>query len=542
MKYITFIITVAVVLAGAAGANAPRFYPDDPVRTYPEPADASAVTPRQASEIFDYLSNSFGEPGERTQRRALNVNTIDEVPDSSWYVNRIGARSMSIEEIVKGPDRSTGPVRGKWVVVSAKTEGVAPGFVMRDGEGQRFFVKLDPIGHPELATSAEIISTKIMHALGFHVPENYLARVRPADLAIGHSEKDNRPALSREDLNAVFAKAAGYPDGSYRIVASKALPGKPLGPFTYENTRPDDPNDVIPHEHRRELRAMRVFAAWINNADLRSVNSLDTLVREGNRTIVRHHLIDFGSTLGAGASHPKSPRSGHETLWDTRRGLVRMATLGMAVPRWARIRYPEHPSIGRFEAEHFDPAKWTPHQTNMAHRNMRPDDAFWAARKVMAFSDEAIRGIVRSASYSDPRVEEYVGDVLIARRNKIGRAWLIAVNPVVDVKLDAKGILTFDNAAVSHLVATAPSHYELSWAWFDNQSHTVTPFGETIRVRQPRASAPRELAGHRHDSCYVRLEVRAINPEHGTSGTPVHVFFRHDHDGWKTVGLDRLPT
>ncbi len=81
--------------------------------------------------------------------------------------------------------------------------------------------------------------------------------------------------------------------------ASKSLPGKPLGPFRYFGTRLDDPNDIVPHEHRRELRAVRVFAAWLNHMDSRGINTLDTLVDADDRWLVRHHLLDFGSTLGS---------------------------------------------------------------------------------------------------------------------------------------------------------------------------------------------------------------------------------------------------
>ena len=71
------------------------------------------------------------------------------------------------------------------------------------------------------------------------------------------------------------------------------LDGKPIGRIRFAGTRPDDPNDIFPHEHRRELRGLSVFAAWLNHDDSRSVNTMDTLVREGSRSIVRHHLIDI---------------------------------------------------------------------------------------------------------------------------------------------------------------------------------------------------------------------------------------------------------
>ena len=45
---------------------------------------------------------------------------------------------------------------------------------------------------------------------------------------------------------------------------------------------------------------MAVFAAWLNHDDSRSINNLDTLVRDSSRTVIRHNLLDFGSTLGSG--------------------------------------------------------------------------------------------------------------------------------------------------------------------------------------------------------------------------------------------------
>ncbi len=69
-------------------------------------------------------------------------------------------------------------------------------------------------------------------------------------------------------MNAILEKVARNADGTYRIVAGRLIPGKILGGFLYAGTRPDDPNDLVPHEHRRELRALRVFGAWTNLTDL----------------------------------------------------------------------------------------------------------------------------------------------------------------------------------------------------------------------------------------------------------------------------------
>ena len=50
---------------------------------------------------------------------------------------------------------------------------------------------------------------------------------------------------------------------------------------------------------------------------------------------------------------------------------------------------------------------------------LRDDDAFWAARRVAAFTDELIRAAVHTGQFSDPAAEKYLGDVLIKRRDKI---------------------------------------------------------------------------------------------------------------------------
>ena len=146
--------------------------------------------------------------------------------------------------------------------------------------------------------------------------------------------------METRDLDDVFKRAHRSADGSYRAVAARAVPGRPIGGFRYYGTRPDDPNDVVPHEHRRELRALKVFGAWTNLVDMKAGNTLDTVVVENGRSVVRHYLQDVGSTFGTGANGPREYDEGWELLYDgelTRKRLVTSRLRLRAVADGARM-------------------------------------------------------------------------------------------------------------------------------------------------------------------------------------------------------------
>jgi hypothetical protein len=97
---------LALVLSMApVSSQSPTFYPDDPIAIDDDMLlDASEVVPIEDSNVYDFVANTFANPGIRHDVRALNVNTIGEVPDSSWFVNRIGS-GHGAAELVRGPDR-----------------------------------------------------------------------------------------------------------------------------------------------------------------------------------------------------------------------------------------------------------------------------------------------------------------------------------------------------------------------------------------------------------------------------------------------------
>ncbi len=539
-------VSAAMVALGAARAAGPQFFPDDPVMIDDDTQfDASEARPLDLSEYYDFLEHTFASPGDRRPVRALNVNTIDEVPDSSWFTNRMGRRPMSIAEIVRGPDRVERLAIDRWLVVGGKSPGgLQPGFLAVDPADptQLYQLEVDPPANPERATGAEVIGTAFYHALGYNVVDVYLVDVDPKQITISAKatirDASGRRRFVRADLEAILVQAARRPDGRYRMAASRFVDGKPLGNFKYYGLRPDDPNDIYPHEHRRELRANRVFAAWLNHDDSRAVNTLDMLVTEGGRRFIRHCMFDFGSILGSATRFANSPRSGHEYLLERRSSLAGLLSLGLHVPRWLRRACPDDvpPAVGCIDAETFDPAHWKPGYPNPAFDNLRADEAFWGVRLVAAFSDEAIRAVVEKARFTDPRATDYLTDVLIKRRDKIARTWLTAANPVVNPALSPEGTLTFHNAAVEARVADHPSKYVVAWSRFDNATGTHEPLAGETEVTATRAEAPKELL---NGSEFIAATIRAMDAGHPAWARPVVAYFRRSPGGWTTVGLER---
>jgi hypothetical protein len=534
------------LLTAVPDGSSMRFYSDDPLQREPETQDASKVRPWEIDLFWDLAENLFANPGDPSPTvRARNVNTVDEVPDSNWFTNRIGARPLSIAEAVQGPLSGTGPAPGTWSVVRPKEAGFAPGFTMTDPTGETWFVSFDAKGFPEAATGAILVANKIFWALGYWQVENYLVRIRPDQLVVAESAVVTPPSGTRRrmkfsDLEDVLRRSHRSPDGSYRAVAARAVPGRVLGGFRYYGTRPDDPNDVVPHEHRRELRALKVFGAWTNLVDMKAGNTLDTLITENGKQVVRHYLQDVGSTFGTGANAPREFDEGWEYLFEGDLVRKRLLSMGFFIRPWQTVDYVDNPSIGRFEGSVFDPAEWKPRVPTAAFLRARADDTFWAARRVMAFSDEMIHAITQTARYSDESAATLLAEVLIQRRDKIGRTYLNAINPVADFALDASATLTFENAAVAARFGAEPaSGYIVSWSGFDNTSGTVTPLGMPTVTKDRRVQAPVALPSTA--GAFVRVQIVAVSPNEPAWARPVDVYFRRSASGWTLVGVERVP-
>jgi len=327
--------------------------------------------------VRDYLTLSwagralFGD-------EAWDVLPDGGVPDSGLYVNRDLGRitpDQFASDAIFGP-APTGP----WRVVQRKASGQTEGFIGEDASGRRWMVKLDAPEYPELGTAAEAIAARIYWSMGYQVPATLVVTIN----GTGDRRYDGR-----------------------RAAVSAIVTGELLGPFRMDHFR-----------MRREMRAMRLVMAWVNDPDRGDRNTIATA--DGGRAIF--YFVDFNSALGSWNGRPKDPWRGHRYVWDIEWQWVGLLTLGLAHPDVDDAQPIVSPAVGRFDAR-FAPKWWRPQNPCPAFDRMTPADAAWMAAKMSALSDDQLRAIVAAGRFSRSEDAAYVFETLRARRARI-IAWV----------------------------------------------------------------------------------------------------------------------
>ena len=456
------IVWLLSVLASACGA-APVFRDQPPVwrvddaRNISEPEERAYHAKPYFADVL-VLGAIDRALALRDEEPAWNTNSLDEVPNSTWFENRIGVRPVSPSEAARGA-RSEGPPRLPFTVVRGKVGGGNPGFVMKDGTGRTFVVKFDTLENPEMQTAADVIVGRIFWTLGYNVPSDHVFSFRSEELAIDPKAtyedalKDKKP-LTRTLIDDVLRTSPRRPDGAYRAIASEFLSGKPKGGFSTGGVRGDDPNDRVPHQHRRELRGLRVFAAWVSHTDMKEDNTLDMYVEEGGRRFLKHYLIDFGEALDGHASEKGRREDGWEHIWDWGEQGKATLALGLWKRTWEDIEPTQWASIGGFTSRPFDPESWREAYPYWPFAEADRADSYWAAKLVMRFDKALLEAIVAEGKYSEPGAAAYLVKTLLERRDAIGRAYLETVSPLDEFDAGPTGLCMTD-LGVRYRLATS---------------------------------------------------------------------------------------
>lgn len=439
--------------------------------------------------VWDTVDNLWFAPLSRTLSieitgEAVNANSLDEVPDSAWFTNRPRAHEVDAEADAEAPgacgpdDMLPAPDRvhdGAWRIDHGKDNGSTLGFRIQVPEKGIYMLKADDEGKPERASAASVIGAAMFHALGYYTSCEQIVVLRKAQLRLtpglkvvansGVSHPFDDAALDR-----VLASTTQLPDHRVRMQASKWLPGFTLGPFRYTGTRDDDPGDVIDHTDRRELRGMRLLAAWLDHWDAREQNSMDVWLaadpsdKRSSPGHVVHYVLDTSDTLGGEVSVDEmSRRLGYTYDLDFAEIGRSLITLGAEERPWDHAReMPGREKFGYYRAEDFDPAAWKPAYPNPAFLRMTERDAAWMARLIARFSRDDIRRFVALGRWQDPGDADYLAGILIERQRRILVRYLGKLSPLGEVRAAGPDrICATDFARLREIAAPASFRYTI---------------------------------------------------------------------------------
>ena len=490
--------------------------------------------PLDLNRVFRAAGNGLGF---NASKQADNVNVLDEVPESSWYTYRHFYNPMSREELAKGPNRVKPDTSGLWHIFSAKLTGANPGFFIEDQNGERFLIKFDGPNYPELTTSAEVIGTKIFYAAGYFVPESTISNFDPEKVRINDGvmveEKGEERQMTIEDYRKIISVATKNSDGTRRALASRFVDGVPLGPWDFDGTKKDDPNDRVKHEHRRELRGMRVISSWLNDTDRRDANTMSVYTDDG---YIKHFVQDFGNTLGANGAGIHNPIYGQAYLIDPRYMMLSALSLGLYVTPWEEVDSGDHiphPSVGYFRSETFRPGSWVSAHPMPAFENMTLRDAYWGAKQVMSFRDDDIQAIVETGELSSSDAEEYLIQTLIERRDKLGKYWFSRINPLDKFRVRA------NNDEITFMFSDLGVDYGLFSAKNTEYRYTVSDDGEVIKRGAMTDETEMAVAHSELEGTILEFNIVTIRKGFDASEKYVKVYIANDNRGVRIAGIKR---
>jgi hypothetical protein len=452
-------LILLVLAVGACAAPVRRFPLRDPMTVDP---DSTPFLPMpkeyKAPEIWDTVDNTFFGPlvealSVHQTRRARNVNALDEVPESSWFQNRIDEVAGDIAAFLRGAcDDDTPDPMGPWTVVSGKPNGANPGFQVKHANGKRYFFKPDKKTGGGRQSIADLIGTRVHHAAGFNTACTRIIYVHPSAFTIAPNAKAENFVGDKVPFTPEMLKQAldfGLTDasGAVRAGLSQLLPGKPLGPWRDFGTRPDDPNDVIAHEDRRELRGSYIFGAWLSHYDAREQNSMDIWESSGDGKpgFVKHYQLDFGDCLGSLSAWERvSRRRGHAYEVDWPVAFVELVTLGVLPRPWRDPKPSPAPALGFFTADVFQPDNFRTAYPFGPYARVTEADAAWGARILARITPAMIVALIESAHLPDKVTERELAIALLGRRDKLLRRYLSRLSPLARPRTDGDRLCVTD--------------------------------------------------------------------------------------------------
>jgi hypothetical protein len=448
---------------------------------------------------------------------AGDVNSFDEVARSTWFT----PRAFDIGSMARGPE-TVGPPLPPFTVVPEGLMAVASGgFSIADSRGQKYEVALDPPDRPEMRTAATTIAARLFWALGYNTPPVFVFRARAEDFWRSEGAAPDVLALLKSGAPAV----AGY----YRLAAVAWPAGVVLGYAPESGVRGDDPNDLIPHQNRRTVRALKVFASWLALEGLGPSKTVDRYLGAPGEGHVVHYVVGLDEALGAAnvarvTDAPPAEGGGSP--------FIRLITLGLYPNPAPQPTQSDIPAVGELDPD-VDPSAFAPPLPYEPADRLLGPDGYWAAKRMVELSSSHIALAIDAGRISDPRAQRAIQAALEARRTKVMTYWFGRVTPLEVVSAAGTKLVVRDEA-VHHGFATHDStDYRIDFLTREgagaDEGSVVHPRGSVIELTLPS----RALARARE---YLVVQVTARRANH-VLPRALEVHLKLAEGGLKVVGI-----
>lgn len=510
---------LTALVGSSCAARYPRFLDQSPVTVVaddaPIPLPPVRVDPADVVAFSEAFVKRPLVDAMRPERipRAGDVNSLDEVPRSSWFM---GDRAL--------PPTTDGPPRPPLRVLSERTPTASTrGIAVVDTRGKRYELFRDDKDRAEMRTGAWLVASRLTRAVGYRVPEAHIAELTASDFvvepgpapegAIPHGGKppdDRFREIVGAELEAFLEASPTTREGRYRVSAVRWPPGIDAGRTPDVGENADDANDTVPHEDRRTLRALRVLAAWLGQDRLLPHAIRDVYVGEPGKGFLQHHVVFFDGALGADAVVGERPEQRNE--------LTLLLTLGFAPAPDLPPTQRRFLAVGSFGPS-VDPSRVRPGLPFGPAERLTPADTYWMAKRIGMVPKSVIDEAVASARYGDPATSRWLARTLDERRRSLYEHGFSVVTPLDVEGVRGTSLHLRDRSAEVGLALARDARYLVSVHAQDGSelapARIVRPTGPRVVVDLD----PRVLGAHD----YLVLRLRALRQRGSSTPMQVHL-------------------
>lgn len=281
-------------------------------------------------------------------------------------------------DLFYGPGGKDGQPQPPFRFESEDKKGANPKFTVRDGNGEKWKVKLGIEAQPE------VVATRLLWAVGYFTNTNYFV----SDLRV-----DDLPKLSR---GSEFADPAG---GGFRARLQRK-PGKNEKSWSW---------DKNPFKGTREFNGLRVMMALLRNWDLKDDNNAWYEDKQGRAV---YYVSDVGASFGTTGQSDTNEQSKNN-----RREYRGGKFVSKVTPTYVSFNFPTHPAFYYV----FNPPYFAHFMGNRWIGQKIPrQDVQWIASLLSQLTQQQIQDAFRAAGYTPQQINDF-SQVLAARITELSK-------------------------------------------------------------------------------------------------------------------------